>query len=52
MTTLKNQLNKLAEKFKRQGKISDDILKTICPRDPAMARFYGLPKIHKKGIPL
>lgn len=52
MTTLKNQLNRTAEKLKRQGKISEDDLKAIRPKDSAMARFCGLSKIHKEGTPL
>ncbi|XP_039189356.1 uncharacterized protein LOC120303718 [Crotalus tigris] len=50
--TLRNKINKLLNNLKRSKKIRDDTLKKIRPRDTALARFYGLPKIHKEGTPL
>lgn len=50
MTTLRNQLNRTVDRLKRQGKIHEEDLKAIWPRDSTMARFYGLPKIHKEGV--
>ncbi|XP_039186083.1 contactin-associated protein-like 2 [Crotalus tigris] len=52
MTALKNRVNKILNGLKRGGRIGDDTLRRVRPVDSAMARFYGLPKIHKDGVPL
>lgn len=52
MTTLRNRLSRIVDKLKRQGKICEKAFKAIQSKDSALARFYGLLKIHKEGPPL
>lgn len=36
----------------KKSSLSDEIKKKIIPKNGIMPRIYGLPKIHKEGIPL
>ena len=47
-TRINNQLKKL----KDQHKLSSNLYHRIRPSDANIAKFYGLPKIHKPAIPL
>ena len=38
--------------LQKAGKISDSTYKMLDSSDGLCPRFYGLPKIHKPGIPL
>ena len=44
--------NKILFDLKKGGKISDSMYKMLYCRDGLCPCFYGLPKIHKPGIPL
>ena len=46
------KLNKMLLDLKKAGKISDSTYKMLYSSDGLCPRFYGLPKIHKLGIPL
>ena len=46
------KLNKMLLDLKKAGKISDSTYKMLYSSDGLCPRFYGLPKIHKPGIPL
>ena len=49
---LKNKLVSLLKKIKAEGGISDKLYKKIYPTGAVAPKFYGLPKIHKRDIPL
>ena len=46
------KFNKILLDLKKAGKISDSMYKMLYCRDGLCPCFYGLPKIHKLGIPL
>ena len=46
------KLNKMLLDLKKPGKISESTYKMLYSSDGLCPRFYGLPKIHKTGIPL
>ena len=46
------KLNKMLLDLKKAGRISDSTYKMLYSSDGLCPRFYGLPKIHKPGIPL
>ena len=46
------KLNKMLLDLKKAGKISESTYKMLYSSDGLCPRFYGLPKIHKTGIPL
>nr|VZI34730.1 unnamed protein product [Spirometra erinaceieuropaei] len=46
------QLTGLLNRLKRNSAISLDEWRQMKPTDTALARFYGLPKIHKPNVPL
>ena len=46
------KLNKMLLDLKKGSKISDSTYKILYSSDGLCPRFYGLPKIHKLGIPL
>ena len=46
------KFNKILLDLKKAGKISDSMYKMLYCRDGLCPCFYGLPKIHKPGIPL
>ncbi len=47
-----DRLVKLLQKVKQEGGISELLYKTLYPTSTLIPRFYGLPKIHKKDVPL
>ena len=49
---LKNKLVNLLKKTKAEGGISDQLYKKMYPTEAVAPKFYGLPKIHKRDIPL
>ena len=49
---LKNKLVSLLKKMKAEGGISDQLYKKMYPTGAVAPKFYGLPKIHKRDIPL
>ena len=49
---LKNRLINILKKIKAESGIQDNIYKKMYPTGASPPKFYGLPKIHKKNIPL
>ena len=49
---LKNKLINLLKKIKAEGGITDQLYKKMYPVGAVSSKFYGLPKIHKRDIPL
>ena len=49
---LKNKLINLLRKIKAEGGITDQLYKMMYPTRAVAPEFYGLPKIHKRDIPL
>ena len=49
---LKNMLIVLLKKIKADGGINDQLHKKMYPTGAVAPIFYGLPKIHKRDIPL
>ena len=49
---LKNKLISLPKKIKTEGDISDQLYKKMYPTGAVATKFYGLPKVHKRDIPL
>ncbi len=47
-----NRLNAFLLRFKAENKITHREQQLMRGKDKPMARFYGLPKIHKTGVPL
>ena len=55
MTILPNRKNKLIsilKNVKAEGGMKDDLYRRLYPTGAGSPKFYGLPKIHKPGIPL
>ena len=48
----KNKLIQLLKKIKTEGDISEDNYKKMYPTGAGIPKFYGLPKVHKAGVPL
>ena len=48
----KNKLMNLLESIKTEGGMNEALYKRLYPRGAGCPKFYGLPKIHKEGIPL
>lgn len=48
-TQMTNKINKLLNKLRRLGRIDDNTVKKMRPKDAALPRFYGLPKIHRRA---
>ncbi|XP_070579506.1 uncharacterized protein [Ptychodera flava] len=46
------ELERAIQRWKRKKWISHSIAKELIPKEPKPGHFYGLPKIHKDGIPL
>ena len=46
------KLNKMLLDLKKAGIINEDLYRMLYSSDGLSPRFYGLPKIHKTGIPL
>ena len=51
-TTVKNKLINQLKIWKKEGNISDELYKKVYPTSDQAPKFYGLPKIHKKDMPL
>ena len=49
---LKTKLISLLKKIKAEGGIEDQLYKKMYPTGAVAPKFYGLPKIHKRDIPL
>nr|VZH94524.1 unnamed protein product [Spirometra erinaceieuropaei] len=47
-----NSVNKAIDKFRKAGALKRQEALAAKATDAAMARFYGLPKVHKPGVPL
>nr|VZI11840.1 unnamed protein product [Spirometra erinaceieuropaei] len=52
MKTLVAKINKSLSLMRNQLAISETDWRQMKPQDAAIARFYGLPKIHKPNVPL
>ncbi len=39
-------------RLRRHGNLSPSAIRQIRPTDAVAARFYGLPNVHKQGVPL
>ncbi|BHF64967.1 hypothetical protein SprV_0200797600 [Sparganum proliferum] len=50
--SMSGQLTGLLSRLRRKNVISLDEWRQTKPTDTALARFYGLPKIHKPNVPL
>ena len=50
--TYKNRMLKFLRKWRREETISQRLYDKIYPTSEEVPKFYGLPKIHKKGAPL
>ena len=51
-TKHKNKLIALLKAIKTDGGINDSLYKKLYPTGASSPKFYGLPKVHKEGIPL
>ena len=49
---LKTKLISLSKKIKAEGGIEDQLYKKLYPTGAVAPKFYGLPKIHKRDIPV
>nr|VZI48679.1 unnamed protein product [Spirometra erinaceieuropaei] len=47
-----NSVNKARDKLRKAGALKRQEALAAKATDAAMARFYGLPKVHKPGVPL
>nr|VZI32915.1 unnamed protein product [Spirometra erinaceieuropaei] len=52
MKTLVGKINKSLNQMRNQKAVSERDWRQMKPQDAALARFYGLPKIHKPIVPL
>ena len=48
----KNKLISMLKSIKAEGGISESVYKRLYPTGAGSPKFYGLPKIHKEGMPL
>ena len=48
----KNKLISILKNIKAEGGLKDDLYRKLYPTGAGSSKFYGLPKIHKPGIPL
>ena len=51
-TKHKNKLMFLLKSIKAEGGINESTYKRLYPTGAATPKYYGLPKVHKKEIPL
>ena len=51
-TKHKNKLIALLKTIKAEGGMNDSLYKKLYPTGASSPKFYGLPKVHKEGIPL
>ena len=49
---LKNKLISMLKSIKAKGGMSEELYKRLYPTGAGSLKFYGLPKIHKLGVPL
>ena len=49
---LKNKMINMLKSIKTKGGMSEDLYKRLYPTWAWSPKFYGLPKIHKQGMPL
>ena len=49
---LKNKMINLLKSIKSKGGISEELYRRLYPTGAGSPKFYGLPKIHKPGMPL
>ena len=49
---MKNKLFNLLKRIKAEGGINESLYKKMYPTGAVPPKFYGLPKIHKRDIPL
>ena len=49
---LKNKMINLLKSTKSKGGITEELYKRLYPTGAGSPKFYGLPKIHKPGMPL
>ena len=52
ITKQKNKLISLLKNIRAEGGISEDTYRKMYPTGASTPKFYGLPKIHKVGVPL
>ncbi|BHF59623.1 hypothetical protein SprV_0100258400 [Sparganum proliferum] len=52
MKSLVGKINKSLNQMRNENAISEKDWRQMKPQDAALARFYGLPKIHKPNVPL
>ena len=48
----KNKIINMLKSIKAEGGISEAVYKRLYPTGAGTPKFYGLPKIHKEGVPL
>ena len=51
-TKYRNKLINLLKSIKTEGGMNEALYKRLYPTGAGSPKFYGLPKIHKEGIPL
>ncbi|KAJ8019162.1 hypothetical protein HOLleu_42440 [Holothuria leucospilota] len=51
-TSLENEIGKAIKELKEQNKLNKKQATQLTPRNSLPSRIYGLPKVHKEGIPL
>ena len=51
-TKQKNKLIALLKTIKAEGGISDNVYRRLYPTEASTPKYYGLPKVHKEGVPL
>ena len=51
-TKYKNRLISLLKTIKSEGGIDETVYKKLYPTGAGTPKFYGLPKVHKAGVPL
>ena len=51
-TTKQNKLILLLKNIKAEGGMNEEKYKKLYPTGAGIPKFYGLPKIHKEGVPL
>ena len=49
---LKNKMINLLKSIKSKGGITEELYRRLYPTGAGSPKFYGLPKIHKPGMPL
>ena len=49
---LKNKMISILKSIKSEGGMTEELYKRLYPTEAGSPKFYGLPKIHKPGMPL